>query len=104
MADVHLFPTASNNERTADEKSQRSAQVVDMPKPTVRTNSLAQAEVQTKLQAARKRHRELDATIEDLKHAGPLHRVEMQRLKKEKLLLRDAIRALQAQLLPDIIA
>lgn len=52
----------------------------------------------------RKEHRELDLTIEELTAQGTFDQIELQRLKKRKLLLRDAIARLDSAILPDIIA
>lgn len=48
-------------------------------------------------------HRDLDAAIEALR-AGVGDQLQLARLKKRKLLLKDEIAALQDQLVPDIIA
>ena len=52
----------------------------------------------------REEHRDLDAAIEALTAAGPIDQLQLQRLKKRKLLLRDRIQFLEDQLTPDIIA
>jgi len=49
-------------------------------------------------------HRDLDAAIEALLHVGSGDRLQIQRLKKRKLLLRDRLAFLEDQLTPDIIA
>jgi hypothetical protein len=49
-------------------------------------------------------HRDLDATIEALLHLGAGDRLQIQRLKKRKLALRDRLAFLEDQLTPDIIA
>jgi hypothetical protein len=49
-------------------------------------------------------HRDLDAAIEALLHVGTGDRLQIQRLKKRKLLLRDRLAFLEDQLTPDIIA
>jgi hypothetical protein len=49
-------------------------------------------------------HRSLDEAIEDMKAAPNHNQLEIQRLKKEKLALRDEITRLEAILFPDIIA
>jgi hypothetical protein len=49
-------------------------------------------------------HRDLDAAIEALQNAPGRDRLQIQRLKKHKLQLRDRIEAIQDQLTPDIIA
>ena len=49
-------------------------------------------------------HRDLDAAIEALLHLGAGDLLQMQRLKKRKLALRDRLAFLEDQLTPDIIA
>jgi len=49
-------------------------------------------------------HRDLDAAIEALEHAPGRDRLQIQRLKKRKLQLRDRITFIEDQLTPDIIA
>jgi len=52
----------------------------------------------------RQEHRDLDAAIVALGEAGSVDLLQLQRLKKRKLLLKDRIRRLQDELTPDIIA
>ena len=52
----------------------------------------------------REEHRDLDAAIEALRGAGQVDQLQLQRLKKRKLLLRDRLSRLEDQLTPDIIA
>ena len=49
-------------------------------------------------------HRDLDAAIEALQHTPGSDLVQVQRLKKRKLYLRDRITFIEDQLTPDIIA
>ena len=49
-------------------------------------------------------HRDLDAAIEALQNAPGCDLIQIQRLKKRKLLLRDRITFIEDQLTPDIIA
>jgi hypothetical protein len=49
-------------------------------------------------------HRDLDAAIDALALSPGSDLVQIQRLKKRKLVLRDKIRQLEDQLTPDIIA
>ncbi len=49
-------------------------------------------------------HRDLDAAIGALALAPGSDLIQIQRLKKRKLVLRDKIRQLEDQLTPDIIA
>jgi hypothetical protein len=52
----------------------------------------------------REEHRDLDAAIEALRSAGQVDQLQVQRLKKRKLLLRDKLARLEDELTPDIIA
>jgi hypothetical protein len=56
------------------------------------------------IERLREEHRDLDAAIEALRHAGQADQLQLQRLKKRKLQLRDRLAALEDQLTPDIIA
>ena len=49
-------------------------------------------------------HRDLDAAIEALVISPGSDLIQVQRLKKRKLVLRDKIRCIEDQLTPDIIA
>ncbi|MGJ3260647.1 MAG: YdcH family protein [Rhodospirillales bacterium] len=49
-------------------------------------------------------HRDLDDVIEHLIETRPFDQIQIQRLKKRKLALKDQIRKLESRLLPDIIA
>jgi hypothetical protein len=56
------------------------------------------------LEHLRQEHRDLDAAIEALLHMGASDRLQVQRLKKRKLSLKDRMRFLEDQITPDIIA
>ena len=56
------------------------------------------------IERLREEHRDLDAAIEALRNAGQADQLQLQRLKKRKLLLRDKLAQLEDQLTPDIIA
>jgi hypothetical protein len=57
-----------------------------------------------KLETLRGEHRDLDEIIARLAERAPFNLLQLQRLKKRKLLLKDQITKLESQLLPDIIA
>lgn len=68
---------------------------------------LSQEEIevlQAELARLREEHRDLDSAIDALERLGPVNQVQIQRLKKRKLYLRDRISHLEDQLTPDIIA
>ena len=52
----------------------------------------------------RSEHRDLDAAIAALTDAGSVDQLQIARLKKRKLRLRDQIAIIEDTLLPDIIA
>jgi len=62
------------------------------------------AAFETELERVRQEHRDLDAAIEALNLVGQTDQLQIQRLKKRKLILRDRLTYLEDQLTPDIIA
>ncbi len=56
------------------------------------------------LEELRGQHRELDEVIARLSEEAASNPIELQRLKKRKLMLKDQITAIEDELLPDIIA
>ena len=70
-------------------------------------NSFSEEErqaVREQIERLREEHRDLDSAIEALTSAGPADRLQLQRLKKRKLALRDRMTRLEDELTPDIIA
>ena len=63
-----------------------------------------QAELRRQLQELRTEHRDLDDLIRRLSETGPFDQIQLQRLKKRKLVLKDQIAQIESKLLPDIIA
>jgi hypothetical protein len=61
-------------------------------------------EVRRKLAELQSEHRDLDDVIGRITGDGPFDQLQVQRLKKRKLLLKDQIAQLESELLPDIIA
>ncbi len=57
-----------------------------------------------RLAELRDQHRELDEVIARLAEEAASNPIELQRLKKRKLRLKDHITALENEILPDIIA
>ncbi len=60
--------------------------------------------IRDSIERLREEHRDLDSAIEALTLAGPADRLQLQRLKKRKLALRDRMTRLEDELTPDIIA
>lgn len=65
---------------------------------------MTEDEMRKRLEALRLEHRDLDAAIDALTNAGVRDQLQIARLKKRKLLLRDQIAILEDYLIPDIIA
>ena len=63
-----------------------------------------EAVIAARLEQLRTEHRDLDAAIAALLGSGSTDQMQMARLKKRKLRLRDEIALLEDQLIPDIIA
>ena len=62
------------------------------------------ASFEAEIEQLRVEHRDLEAAIEALGLVGAVDQIQVQRLKKRKLLLRDRIAFLEDKLTPDIIA
>ena len=60
--------------------------------------------LRVKLEVLRQKHRDLDEAISALQMQGPGAALTIQRLKKEKLRLKDHISRIEDELTPDIIA
>jgi hypothetical protein len=60
--------------------------------------------LKAKLATLKTEHRDLDQMITRLAEHAPVDQLELQRLKKRKLLLKDQITKIESELLPDIIA
>ena len=61
-------------------------------------------DMRRRLALMRTEHRDLDAAISALVEAGSQDQLQIARLKKRKLLIRDQIAAIEDHLTPDIIA
>lgn len=56
------------------------------------------------LSQLRQEHRDLDSAIAALDASGPMDALQVKRLKKRKLVLKDRIASIEDRLTPDIIA
>lgn len=67
---------------------------------------MAEKDIELKSELARlkEEHRDLDAAIDALESAPASDFLQIRRLKKKKLVLKDQISQIEDQLLPDIIA
>lgn len=61
-------------------------------------------DLKEKLALLEHEHRDLDTIIERLMTVQPVDLLQIQRLKKKKLLLKDQISKMKSDILPDIIA
>lgn len=62
------------------------------------------SELRLKLIELRKQHRDLDLAVATLEDSGTADQLQLRRLKRQKLALKDMIRILDNKLHPDIIA
>jgi len=60
--------------------------------------------LQQRLAELKSEHRDLDDVIDRLSQKRPVDQLQIQRLKKRKLRLKDDIAKIESRLLPDIIA
>ena len=65
---------------------------------------MTEEEMRRRLAGLRIEHRDLDAAIAALTAAGSHNQLQVARLKRRKLLLRDQIAQIEDYLTPDIIA
>lgn len=63
-----------------------------------------QSAIRAEVERLRLEHHDLEAAIDALLAVGAADQLQIQRLKKRKLLLRDRISFLEDQITPDIIA
>ena len=63
-----------------------------------------EADMRKQLSLLKTEHRDLDAAIEALRGSGSTDQLQIARLKKRKLALKDQIGMIEDALLPDIIA
>lgn len=84
----------------------RGGRLVAAPKRAARGNEagMDEAELRRRLELLRVEHRDLDDSIAALRDSGSLDQLQIARLKKRKLKLRDEIAMLEDELVPDIIA
>ncbi len=72
--------------------------------PAVAMNNEDERALREELARLQQEHRDLDAAIAALQASSGSDVIQIQRLKKRKLILRDKIRDVEDQLTPDIIA
>jgi len=67
-------------------------------------SEIDQAMLREKLDELSLEHRDLDDVIHRLQMAGGMEQMQLQRLKKRKLKLKELIVKIENQLIPDILA
>lgn len=67
-------------------------------------DTLQEVELRARLQALMQQHRDLDIAIQSLEETGTGDQLQLRRLKKMKLDLKDKIQHIENLLIPDIIA
>ena len=65
---------------------------------------MTEDEMRKRLEMLKIEHRDLDAAIDALTAAGSIDQLQIARLKKRKLKLKDQIALIEDYLIPDIIA
>ena len=78
-----------------------------MPDWTIGTGTALMDEtedMQERLVSLRLEHRDLDDVIARIVDDTPINQLQIKRLKKRKLMLKDEISSLESKILPDIIA
>ena len=65
---------------------------------------MSEEEMRKRLEMLKIEHRDLDAAIDALSDAGANDQLQIARLKKRKLRLKDQIALIEDYLIPDIIA
>ena len=61
-------------------------------------------DLEERLVELEREHKDLDDVIERLRNTPPVDFLQMKRLQKKKLLLKDMIQRVRSDLVPDIIA
>ena len=84
--------------------ARRWAVAADRPDAAAAMTAEEESELRAQLARLQQEHRDLDAAIEALQDSPGSDIIQVQRLKKRKLYLRDRISFIEDQLTPDIIA
>lgn len=70
----------------------------------MKLDTLQEVAMRAKLQVLLQQHRDLDTAILSLEQTGTGDQLQLRRLKKMKLELKDKIQVIENMLIPDIIA
>lgn len=68
------------------------------------SSSMNSEDIMRRIELLRQEHRDFDSAISALAQSGSADQLQLARLKKRKLMLRDEIAMLEDLLIPDIIA
>jgi hypothetical protein len=82
----------------------RSSRILGTNAQFGRNGDVTEDEMHKRLEALRIEHRDLDAAIDALTLSGSTDQLQIARLKKRKLKLKDQIALIEDHLIPDIIA
>jgi hypothetical protein len=96
-----LPPKTTRRYNAADSESYGPRGARQSPESMTKSD---QAAIRQKLAELLSEHRDLDDVIAQITGDGPFDQLQVQRLKKRKLMLKDQISQLESELLPDIIA
>ena len=88
------MPTPASRARAIGSKAIRRKGIIGM----------TEEEMRKRLEVLRIEHRDLDAAIDALTNAGASDQLQIARLKKRKLKLKDQMSIIEDYLIPDIIA
>jgi hypothetical protein len=82
----------------------RTATLISARRLKKASPDVTEEELRKRLGVLKIEHRDLDAAIDALEAAGSTDQLQIARLKKRKLLLKDQIARIEDYLIPDIIA
>ena len=100
---ARLSGAGTGQPQTQTSMPTRSAAVQSFESAVAMTQD-EERELRQQLARVQQEHRDLDAAISALQHSPGSDLLQVQRLKKRKLYLRDRISHIEDQLTPDIIA
>jgi len=92
---IRLVPMIPNEESTG---------AVDWRIATMYVDEKTEEQVRVRLAELRLEHRELDDSINEMYVSGCLDQLQLKRMKKHKLLVKDTIAKLESILIPDLDA
>lgn len=96
---------ANDSEAGAPRLTRRTAVAKAVDRDALRNGSgMDESELKARLSALSQEHRDLDAAIDALARSSTADMLQIARLKKRKLRLKDEMAVIQDMLIPDIIA